>query len=399
MELTDRRRMAAVSSSGLLSNERQVLLDHLAEMVQLAMDTPVALVSIVTDDEQVFAGAAGLAAPWNEERRTPLSHSFCQYVVTDEEPLVVPDARSDPRLHDNLAIEDLSVTAYCGVPITDEDGQILGSLCAIDSETRDWSPNDVAKLQSMVPILRDQITSFRRRADQRSVTRSTASEAERVGGLLRTTNRDLEAARAIVDEFLAVAAHDLRSPMATALTVVDTLQQGDERIPTEPLLEALQRSITRSLRLLDRLHDHARAGTANLETGPVDLNVVVRGVLDDVSAAITSRRATVHQQSFLPMVEGDDVLLGQLVANIIGNALRYGADGERRANIWIAAVETDDGRNIEVLALGLPIGKAAQFAVGITLRSVLRASGRRHRHARLGCGGSRLYRYLPQKDN
>ena len=348
MELADRTRLAAVASSGLLSDERQVLLDHLAEMVQLAMDVPVALVSVVTDETQVVAGQAGLPGQWREERTIPLSHSVCKYVVTDEEPLTISDAQRDERVRGNAVIEGLGAGAYCGVPITDDEGNVLGSLCAIDGDAREWSDADVDRLQRMVPILRDQITSFRRRSDQRSVTRTAAGEAERVGGLLAESNRNLEAARGIVDEFLAVAAHDLRSPMATAMSIVDTLQQGDERIPVEPLLDALQRSISRSLRLLDRLHDHARAGTTNLEPRPVDLNVVVRDVLDDVSAAITARRTTIHQQSFLPMVQGDDILLGQLLANILGNALRYGADGERDANVWIDALETDDGVHLTI---------------------------------------------------
>lgn len=348
MELSDPGRLAAVASSGLLDPERQMLLDHLAEMVQLALEVPVALVSIVGDDEQVFAGAAGLPEPFDETRRTPLTHSFCQHVVTDEAPFVVGDAREHDRVRDNLAIDALGVTSYCGVPISDDDGNVLGSLCAIDSETRDWTDTDIDRLERMVPILRDQIQAFRRRTTQRIATRTVSGEAQRVGGLLAESNRNLEAARAVVDEFLGVAAHDLRSPMATALTVVETLREGGDRIPREPLLDALQRSITRSLRLLDRLHDHARAGTIELETGPVDLNVVIRGVLDDVSAAIASRKANIHQQSFLPMVEGDDVLLGQLVGNLLGNALRYAADGERDANIWIDATESDDGVHLTV---------------------------------------------------
>lgn len=348
MDLADQRRLAAVESSGLLSPERQALLDHLAELVQLTMDVPVALVSTVLDDEQVFSGAAGLDEPWASTRRTPLSHSFCQHVVTDESPLVVSDAREHALLHDNEAIEDLGVTAYCGVPIIDEDGQVLGSLCAIDDQARDWSEADVTRLQHLVPILRDQITSFRRRSTHRTITQHAAGEAQRVVTMLERSNRNLDAARATVDEFLALAAHDLRSPMATALTVVDTLQQGDERIPSGPLLDALHRSISRSLRLLDRLHDHARAGTVELDPAPVDLNVVVRGVLDDASAAITARNLTVQQEALLPMVHGDDVLLGQLLSNVLGNALRYAADGEREATVWITGSETDDGVHVTV---------------------------------------------------
>ena len=52
-----------------------------------------ALVSLVTDERQFFKSCIGI--PDLPERETPLSHSFCQYVVVDRAPLVVRDARRD----------------------------------------------------------------------------------------------------------------------------------------------------------------------------------------------------------------------------------------------------------------------------------------------------------------
>ena len=52
---------------------------------------------------------------------------------------VYPDARIDPQVRDNLAIPDLGVVAYAGMPLTDADGRTLGSLCAIDTKPRRWT--------------------------------------------------------------------------------------------------------------------------------------------------------------------------------------------------------------------------------------------------------------------
>jgi GAF domain-containing protein len=116
----DRRRLKAVETSGLLDIRDDPAFDRLTRMATKLLDVPVALVSIVDADRQVFASCLGLGPPWSESRETPLSHSFCQHAVAAGEPLVVPDAREHPVLKDNLAIRDLGVIAYLGIPLYDD---------------------------------------------------------------------------------------------------------------------------------------------------------------------------------------------------------------------------------------------------------------------------------------
>ncbi len=70
--------------------------ERFVRLVRHQLSVPVALVTLVSAEEQVFPGAAGLPEPYQSERRTPLSHSFCQHVVASSEPLVVEDARRHP---------------------------------------------------------------------------------------------------------------------------------------------------------------------------------------------------------------------------------------------------------------------------------------------------------------
>src|SRR3954447_4112722 len=72
--------------------------ERFVRLVRRQLGVPVALVSLVDQEQQVFPGAAGLPEPWQTTRRTPLSHSFCQHVVAAERPLVIEDARSDARV-------------------------------------------------------------------------------------------------------------------------------------------------------------------------------------------------------------------------------------------------------------------------------------------------------------
>ena len=149
--------VTALSSPGRLAALRQVGLgaaadpgmERLARLVASTLQVPVALVSLVEKDRQVFPGMVGLAEPWATTRQTPLSHSMCQHVTASGSPLILADAREDERTCDNLAIGDLGVIAYAGMPLTDGQGHVLGSLCAIDTRPRSWSPQELADLADL----------------------------------------------------------------------------------------------------------------------------------------------------------------------------------------------------------------------------------------------------------
>ena len=129
------------------------------------LHAPVALVSLVDRDRQFFKSCLGLPEPWASERGSPLSHSFCQHAVASREPLLVTDAREHPVLRDNLAIRDMGVIAYAGIPLIDADGYALGTLCVIDSQPRHWTqPPGRSCSATSPPRVVTEITLARRRA-------------------------------------------------------------------------------------------------------------------------------------------------------------------------------------------------------------------------------------------
>ncbi|MDG4808251.1 SpoIIE family protein phosphatase [Micromonospora sp. WMMD1120] len=146
--LGDPARLRALADTGL-DAEPDEAFDRFARLVSDLLETPIALVSLVSADRQFFPGAVGLPQPWSERRQTPLSHSFCQHVVDIEVPMVLPDARIYPRVRNNLGIEDLGVVAYAGMPLTDLSGRVLGSLCAIDSKPRAWTKAQLRTLADL----------------------------------------------------------------------------------------------------------------------------------------------------------------------------------------------------------------------------------------------------------
>ena len=83
-ELSSPTRLRLLRSSGLLDGHPR--LDRLTSLASELLKVPVVTVSLVDIDKQVFASHVGLTGWVKEQGQTPLSHSFCQYVVTRGKP-------------------------------------------------------------------------------------------------------------------------------------------------------------------------------------------------------------------------------------------------------------------------------------------------------------------------
>jgi PAS domain S-box-containing protein len=177
--LHDSDRLNILHALGLLGSPPDPAFDRLTRLVTRVLQVPVSLFSLVEADQQWFASLVGLPEPWCSSRQTPLSHSFCQFVVADRAPFVVADARLHPRVANSLAIPDLGVVAYAGVPLITPEGAVLGALCAIDHTPREWSDTDLALLTDLAAVMMTEIALRRsQQAEQRASTAQHRLEAK-----------------------------------------------------------------------------------------------------------------------------------------------------------------------------------------------------------------------------
>ena len=150
-------RLEAVRRSGLLGRERFERFEKLNAIAAAVIGAPVSLMSILDDDRQYFTSHFGLPDELAAARETPLSHSVCSTVVETDEVLMVDDMGGDARFSDHPARTELSVESYCGVPIRDHDGHVLGSFCVMDDVRRVWSDADVRLLRDFADIIGDYV--------------------------------------------------------------------------------------------------------------------------------------------------------------------------------------------------------------------------------------------------
>ncbi|WP_239162789.1 SpoIIE family protein phosphatase [Paractinoplanes rishiriensis] len=145
--------------------------DRIAVLVERLVDVPVALVTVLDADRQFLPGQIGLPDHMAEAREMSLSHSLSQHVVEDGQLLMVSDLRADPRMRDNRAVRDLGAVAFAGVPLTDSEGQVLGTLAVMDREPRVWTRSEVALLTELGEVCSSEL--------RLRIAREVADEARR----------------------------------------------------------------------------------------------------------------------------------------------------------------------------------------------------------------------------
>ena len=140
-------RLAAVARLGLVGTPHEEAFDRLTRLAAGCLACG-ALVTVTTAEVQFCKSSVGLPEPWATSG-LPLTYGLCPYTVASGEPLLVDDARTDPRFHDNPGVRELGVAGYAGVPLLTTDGQAIGAFCAFDDRPRTWTADDLQTLEDL----------------------------------------------------------------------------------------------------------------------------------------------------------------------------------------------------------------------------------------------------------
>ncbi|MBM2618896.1 SpoIIE family protein phosphatase [Actinoplanes sp. LDG1-06] len=168
--LADAARLRSVARLKLGSRADPAF-DRIATIVERLVDVQVALVTVLAADRQHLPGQVGLPEPLATEREMALTHSLSRHVVESGETIFVPDVREDPRMRDNRSIRDLGAVAFAGVPLTDSDGLVLGTLAVMDREPRVWTRSEIVLLNELGEVCSSEL--------RLRIAREIADEARR----------------------------------------------------------------------------------------------------------------------------------------------------------------------------------------------------------------------------
>ncbi|MGH7650345.1 MAG: PAS domain S-box protein [Gemmatimonadaceae bacterium] len=150
-------RLAALKKTGLLETSAEERFDRLARLAAQIVGAPI-IISLVDSERQFFKSVAAggpndSAGPIACNGWNPLNTTLCSVVVTRGEPVIVPDTDSEPA----AAGRALLGKAYAGIPLVNDNGDVLGTLCAIDHRMRLWTPREIETLSAVASAVMSEI--------------------------------------------------------------------------------------------------------------------------------------------------------------------------------------------------------------------------------------------------
>ncbi|WP_040480783.1 diguanylate cyclase domain-containing protein [Vreelandella boliviensis] len=146
-------RLAALYELELLDTPDEPAFDRVTRLVTKLLSVPISTVTLIDAKRQWIKSRVGV-----ETRETSRDVAFCAYTIMATEPMVVNDARQDPRFaHNPFVTAADGIRFYAGIPLCTSKGLSLGSLCAIDTKPRAISENQLAALKDLAAIVTDEI--------------------------------------------------------------------------------------------------------------------------------------------------------------------------------------------------------------------------------------------------
>jgi PAS domain S-box-containing protein len=131
-------------------------------------------------------------------------------------------------------------------------------------------------------------------------------------------------------QFVSDVSHELRTPLTNIRLYLDLLRTTSDRMKVERYLDTLSRESDRLAHLIDDLLSLSRldSGTTTLDVRPVDVNRLLRSLVDDrrVLAANRGLELRLEADPGLPLAIGDERLLTQVFTNLLTNAINYTPD-------------------------------------------------------------------------
>ena len=355
---TEADRLATLRALDVLDSGPEEEFDALIKVASLVCGTPISLISLVDSERQWFKANLGL--PGVSE--TPRDIAFCAHAILDDKLFEVPDAALDARFADNpLVTSTPDIRFYAGAPIVMADGSRVGTLCVLDREPHQLNATQREIVSNLAMAAAHALEGRRAiRAAQKHSAQMAASERS-----LKEARDSAQAANIAKSRFLATMSHEIRTPMNGVLGMAQLLLA--QELSQADRIKYAQTILTSGNTLLALLNDildlsKIEAGKLQLEAKAFYPAGLLEGASNLFSGAAQAKGLHLAHDWKGPKdrrYQGDAHRLAQMLANLVGNAIKFTATGNVRLECVESSCEGDRAQ-LEFSVTDTGIGIAQQ---------------------------------------
>lgn len=298
----EQRRILELRKYNILDTLTERDYEDVTFMASIICDVPIALISFIDEERQWFKSHLGIDAS-----ETLREYSFCSHAINNNgEMLVVEDSRLDERFKDNpLVTGEPNIVFYAGVPLINEEGYGLGTVCIIDNKTRTLTNTQVKALK----VLARQVMHLLE-------LRKINYELDILRLQLETRNKDLE-------QFAMVVSHDIKSPLTSVLLVNEALREDFTTTNNEEATSLINIS-NDAANKIKTLVDGILSYYQDKKGGTVYEQIQVNEFFESLNKTITCPKVcNINFETTVPVIFFSKVQLEQIFFNLINNSMRY----------------------------------------------------------------------------
>ena len=144
MPPNENQRLESLKLHELLDLKKDPELDIFAEAACLITDCPVAIIGVMEADHQRIQSCVGMDVDFVPRRET-----VCQYTIMSRDVLIIEDTFLDERTSSKRMIIDGNIRFYAGVPLIDENGLVLATICVVDFVPKSLSDKQIISLKNL----------------------------------------------------------------------------------------------------------------------------------------------------------------------------------------------------------------------------------------------------------